>query len=222
MRIITAAYAFAATSAILMAFSPGTLAAESALTNPGTIIEGLSAANVSEILTELGAQEVATREVNKTTIVDFKSAAVGFHLVLAACNARPGQCLAMIMLVGFDSGETSYPLETFNSFNRDNPFASAIKMEGSRFVVTRMLVSDGGITKKNIALNIASFASAPQVVEKHLASQVIAGVQHNGGRFQPASMAAPASPRHVSLSSSEILFIVGRQKMPGQTNLSVR
>ena len=123
-------------------------------------MEALTPANVSEILTELGAQEVGSRDVDKKKVVDFKSGDMTFHILLVACETRSDGCLAMVMATAFDPGQTSYSLESFNSFNREYPFVSAIKLEGNKYAVTRMLVVEGGVTKKNIAVNIVEFRRA--------------------------------------------------------------
>lgn len=213
MRVIATAYAFLAAIFIMSIGGSPAQAAETSLTNPDLVLQALTAANVSEILTELGAQEVAARDIENGKVVDFKSAGDQFHAALLGCSAKPEGCFAMVMLVAFDEGQTTHPLEAYNAFNRENPFASVNKLEGGKYAVTRMVVAEGGLTKKNIAVNFSGFAGAPQAIAKHWASQIIAGVQQNGGQLQPASLST-ASERSVTLSPGEIKSIVDRLRLP--------
>jgi Putative bacterial sensory transduction regulator len=220
MRIVTAACSLIAAAAVSLALSPASLAAEPALANPGAVTEVFTTANVTEILTALGAQEVGVRDVNNRKIVDFKSGEARFHAGLNSCDDKIGGCYSMVMIVAFE-GASPYSLESFNSFNREYPFVSATKLEGNVYAVTRMLIAQGGITKQNIAINLASFAQAPAVIGNHLASQVVAGVQQNGGRFQPVGLAT-GKPMTRALSTAEITYLLDRVKTPASPSLDLR
>jgi len=173
------------------------------LTNPTANVEHMKAAEVAALLTELGAGEVQVVQDNGEQFILFKNGEIPFNVGFVACEGSTG-CLGMVLVVGFDFGTTRYPMELFNSFNKEHPFVSAIQLDGGKFAVSRMVVTEGGVTKKNLATNIAGFASAPGSIMTYLSSQFVAGYQPNGAApFQPVTMnKGPLRP--VPLTKAEI------------------
>ena len=204
MRKVLLGAALAASIAITPA-----LAAD--LTNPTATVEHMKPAEVAALLTELGAGEVQVLQENGEQFILFKNGAVPFNIGFVACEGQTG-CLGMVLVVGFDFGATRYPMELFNSFNKEHPFVSAIQLDGGKFAVSRMVVTEGGITRKNLATNIAAFASAPGSIMTYLSSQFVAGHQPNDpAPFQPVTMnKGPLRP--VPLSKTEIDQI--KRQMP--------
>ena len=194
--------------------------AEPPIANPGAIVDNLTADNVSELIRELGGQQIQTREVDGKKLVTFMDGNVPYNLGIALCDIRPGKCLAVAIAVIIDPGTTSYPLEIFNNFNKENLFVTLIKLEGNKFGVGRVLLVDGGVTKKNLAINIASFALTFQEAMKYLSSQLVAGYQQNG-TFQRAGLGA-ASPRPVFATPQEMTRIMDAMAKQYKTTLGPR
>ena len=140
MRKILTALAFGA------ATFTATPAIAEPLTNPAAQLEKLSIDNLSEILRELGAQQIEPSTSAAGKSVTFRDGNIPYHMILAGCDKAGGACIATVMLVVIDGGSATYPLDSFNSFNKDNSFVSAIKLEGTKFAVTRMIVTSGGIS----------------------------------------------------------------------------
>ena len=218
MRFFAAALA---SVSIAIATAPYASAADLQLKDPTSQIENLTPENITAILTELGAQQIETHAVEGGhKLVTFKDGEVPFNLGFGLCDVRPGSCLALIMVVGFDPGTTHYPLELFNTFNRDNSFVSVVQLDGNKFAVSRMLFTDGGVSRKNVALNIANFAAAPAEVMKFLTSQLVAGYdQGSAAQFQRASLGA-AQPRMVPIAAAEMVAIVKAQRVPARSTFT--
>lgn len=214
MRVFTAALATLVVAFAAVAVPARAAAPELKLSDPTAQIENLTAENVSAILQEVGAQQIETHQDGGKTIVTFKDGEIPYNLGFALCNIRPGTCLALVMVVGFDPGATHYPLELFNAFNKDNAFVSAVALDGNRFAVSRMLFTDGGVSRKNVAMNIVNFAAAPQVIMKFLASQIVAGADRaTPAPFQQVSGGANAV-RPVALAPRDMVAILNAQQFP--------
>lgn len=222
MRVIATACTFlAVTFALVVGLGTPALGAELPIKNPGTQMELLTVANIKDLLTELGAQGVESQEDGKNKSVAFKDGETPFHIILIGCEEQPGGCLGMVILVAIDAGSTNHPLESFNSFNTGNSFMTAMKLDGNKYAVTRMVVTEGGVTKKNVAVNIVNFAVAPELIMKHLASQIVAGVQQDGAQLQTASTGTSRA-QPIRLSPAELARIAGLQHLPKQTGLTRR
>jgi hypothetical protein len=220
MRVFTAALAALVVATAAAVVPAG--AAEMKLSDPTAQIENLTAQNVTAILQELGAQQIETHQDGGKTVVTFKDGEVPFNLGFALCDVKPKTCLALVMVVGFDPGATRYPLELFNTFNKDNSFVTAVALDGNRFAVSRMLFTDGGVSRKNVAANVANFAAAPQVVMKFLASQIVAGTDRaSPAPFQQVNAGANAV-RPVALSPQEMAAIVNAQHLPDGAGSTLR
>lgn len=193
---------------------------EPPITNPGAIVDNLTAENVSELIRELGGQQIETRDVEGKKLVTFMDGNIPYNLGIALCDIRPGKCLALSLAVVINPGTTSYPLEIFNNFNKDNLFVTLIKLDSNRFGVGRVLLVDGGVTKKNLAINVASFALAFQEAMKYLSSQLVAGYQQNG-TFQRAGFGT-ASPRPVLATPQEMARIMETMTKQYKTTLGPR
>jgi hypothetical protein len=175
---------------------------------------------ISGLVTELGGTEVQIHDQGKEKIITFKNGDTPFNLGVALCETRPNGCIALIMAVGFDPGNTHYPVELFNSFNKENPFVSTFQIDGNKFAVTRMVLVDGGVTRKNLAVNIATFAAAPGELMTYLNSQLVAGYQ-SGGAFQRAGFSSGFA-RPVRLGPNDMAQIMRRQRLPTSDRLPTR
>ncbi|MEQ1752629.1 MAG: YbjN domain-containing protein [Micropepsaceae bacterium] len=199
MRKSTAALAIALTTSLCVPVCA------QQLTNEKSTIDYFTADNVSGLLKELGAQQVQVQSSDTGKSVTFQDGAIPYNAILTVCNKTTGaNCEATILVVIFE-GSTSYPVDAFNNFNKEQSFVTAVKLEENKYAISRMLLSSGGVTKKNVAVNIASFASAPAKVMQYLSSQLVAGYQDGQGAnlqrvsYNPApSHAIQATPRDIA------------------------
>lgn len=161
--------------------------AEPPITEPMSLIDTVTAEGLTTLLTELGAQNIETRDTPNGKLITFMDGALPYNMSIALCDIRPGKCLGLSMAVIMDMGTTSYSLEALNSFSRDNLFVTALKLDGNKVGFGRIWLVDGGVTKKNMAINIASFIVTLHQGLKTLQSQVVAGVQPDGS-YKPTSL----------------------------------
>lgn len=169
-------FAAAVASQALLASAPANAA--EALTK--TAIEGFSEANVSSVLTRLGAADVKRVKVDDDTIVlEYVANGLPFRAVLLHCDQAPG-CLGLLLGIPLKLEGTTVANETVNGFNENYPFGKAYRVDnGAAIVLTRYVIADGGISEINLGINIAVLAAMPSIFVKHMQSQIVASV---GGR----------------------------------------
>lgn len=190
MRKISIALAAAAA----LNFGPA-LAADDAneppITSPSQMIDGVTVENVSELAKELGGQNIEMREFNGRKTVIMMDGEVPYNLGLAICDMRPGKCVILLAFVLMDFGDANYPLEVVNSLNRDGWFLTMAKT-GEKNIMSfgRAIIVDGGVTKKNLAMNIGAFVGAFRETMKALKTQLVAGVYPGGAQLK-AQMIEP-------------------------------
>jgi len=214
MRRLLLGAAIAAAAAVMPS-------AAAEITNPTSTVDHLTPSYVADVLKELGAQDVQIEKIGATDeIVRFRDGEIPYHVAFFVCEAQG--CLSMVILVGFEPSGTHYPLELFNAFNKEHPFVTAVQLDGNKFGISRMVVVEGGITKRNLAFNISLFANMPAEIMKYLSSQFVAGIQpgNNASPTQPVS-ASVASLRAVALTPAEIGRMMSQVKTP-QPGLNMR
>lgn len=197
---------FALASVAFLAAMP-TLAApaEPSLSNPTSLIDNANPDQVAELLRELGAGNVEIRGTGNERVVGFQDGDVPHNVGFSVCNVRPGKCLAMTTLVVVNTGDQQAPaLDALNAVN-GSMFVTVVRLDANRFAVGRVHFIDGGVTKKNLAMNIAVYATTFQEVMKALSNQVVAGIQPRS-----VYLSAPARrtmPRPVQATPQEIAHI---------------
>lgn len=184
-----------------------------ALTNPTMVMDSLTAESVAEIVRELGGQQVQVREGEGKKIVTFVDGTIPYNLGIVQCEIRPGKCVGLIMVVIVDGGKFS--LENINARNKSDLFVSVAKFDETRTGIGRALLVDSGVTKKNIAMNIASFAGAVQLAIKTLNEQLIA----SGPGFQRAGLMQSPPARAVLLAPRDTARIIAAFDKPVATRL---
>jgi hypothetical protein len=194
----------ALTAAALLTAVP-TLAAEAPeppISNPTSIIDSVSPEQFAEMMRELGAQQVQVREAEGQKIVIFFNGEVPYNAGFGLCDIRPGKCLALTMIVVINLGTgTVPPLETLNAVN-GGMYVTAVRIDANRFAVGRVEIVDGGVTKKNLAINAGSFIVTFQALMKSLDQQVVAALQPRS-----SNLSAPVRPRAVLATPSEMARI---------------
>src|SRR5262249_14763399 len=137
-----------------MAIAVTAQAAELKVSEPATLIDSVTSEMVSKLVTELGGQKVQSSEADGKQIISFMDGDISNNIAIAACDIRPGKCLAMIQVVIVTTGGTDVPLDVLNKFNQDGLFLTAFKLDSSKIGFGRVVLVDGGITKMNLAVNI--------------------------------------------------------------------
>ncbi len=201
MRILLSALAIAAASLTALP------AAAQGLTNEKSQIEVLTAANVSEILTELGAQEVQSNDKNGRTLITFKDGGVPYNVGIICDNLG---CTSLHMLVAMSTASKKFPLDIVNAANRANTIVQVLQYDSDTLFISRMTFTDGGVSKKNIAVNIGSFVAAVRETLKFLTTQVVAGYQQGGSsQFQPVGMATDQL-RPAAMAPEDVLKVMDK------------
>jgi hypothetical protein len=184
--------------------------AEPPISNPNEIVTSVSETSMVALLTELGATKIETRDVgNGRKQIVFYDGATPYNLVVGVCNVRPGKCVGFSMVAVIEMGNNAYSLDALNAVNRDNLFLTMFKADSTKVGAGHVHLVDGGVAKKNIAINIASFIVTLNDVMKALQNQLVAGYQQGGG-FQRAGFGAPrphlivASPQHMREASDQL------------------
>jgi hypothetical protein len=193
---LAAAAVFAAAPA-LAADAP-----EPPITNPTSIVDSVGPDQFAEMMRELGAQQVQIREAEGQKIVTFFNGEVPYNVGFGLCDIRPGKCLALTMIVVINLGTGTAPaLETLNAAN-GGMYVTAVRVDANRFAVGRVEIVDGGVTKKNLAINAGSFIATFQALMRGLNEQVVASVQPRS-----SYLSAPTRPRAVFATPREMARI---------------
>jgi len=188
------------------------------ISNPTQLIDHVTSENITEMVREMGAQQIETRDVgNGQKLVTFVDGSIPYNAGTVICDIRPGKCMALALAVMMDTGATTYSLDVLNAFNRDNLYLMLVKLEDGKIGFGRVTLVDGGVTKKNLAFNIASFAATLQQALQHLRSQLVAGVRQDG-TFPAANLSGP-EPRLVQATPEEMAKITAKMLKQYKTTL---
>jgi hypothetical protein len=181
------------------------------LTKPGSVIDSVSTDNISEILREMGAQQIEVHDAGKMKVVTFVESNVPYNLGITLCDIRPGKCVGLVLIVAMDTGTLKFPLELINSHNKDNIFAAVTQIDSKKIGIGHALLIDSGVTKKNLAMNIGTFAISVQEAMKYLASQFVASNEKGGAtpfeqvKFEPEALhPVPLSPEDITRLANAI------------------
>jgi hypothetical protein len=192
------------TAAAVLAAAPAFAAEapEPPITNPMSIIDSANPEQFAEMMRELGATQVQVREAEGQKVVTFFNGEVPYNVGFGLCDIRPGKCLALTMIVVVNLGTgTVPPLETLNAVN-GGMYVTAVRVDANRFAVGRVEIVDGGVTKKNLAINAGSFIVTFQALMRSLSEQVVASAQPRS-----SYLSAPVRPRAVFATPREMARI---------------
>lgn len=211
MRSIISAIAIAALTACVMP------AGAAGLTNEKSQIETLTAANVTEILTELGARDVQSAERNGKTVITFKDGEVGYNAGIICDNLG---CTTLYLLLALNTGDKRYSLDDINAANKANFLVQVVQHDQDTIFMSHAMFTDGGVAKKNIAVTIASFVRAVGESYKILTSRIVASnTRGQTSPFQPVSMANRGLPSE-RIAPEEALRVM--ESMQGRKELGFR
>ncbi len=207
--------------AAIVAFAVPAQAAEPAdspLANPDKIYDSVTLEGVVEILREMGAQQVEIKEAGGQKSILMVDGGVPYNVATGLCDKRPGKCLVLGILVMVENGSGGYPLDALNVINKNNMFVTLFKEDSAKFGVSRLQLVDGGVTKRNLVINIASFVATFREAMQQLSTQTIAGYQYGSGRYQRASF-GQTQIRPVVATPREMQEFVGQMGSQYRTTL---
>lgn len=152
-------------------------------------IKHFTEANVSALLSKLGATGVSSSKDGNTTVVRFEVNGATHVAAIVACpQGQPG-CLGLLLLVPVALSEGTFAHEVVNGFNEASGFGKAVRSnDGKSVLITRYVISDNGILEGNLAVNISVFTAMPNQFARFLASQVVASADK--GTAQPVAMSS--------------------------------
>ncbi|NOT38905.1 MAG: hypothetical protein HOP13_00260 [Alphaproteobacteria bacterium] len=200
-------FSIAALVVTAVAFALPAQSAEPPITNPQKIIDNATPETFAEIVRELGGQNVEIKREGDYTGIVFMDGNVPYNIGFTFCKVVPGKCLIASILVLVDNGKGGYPLETLNKQNKDFGFLTLYRDDPTKFGAGRLILVDGGVTKKNVAMEIALFVQSFRTTMKDLESQLIASAP---GPFQRASYGPTrfrplvVSPRYLSEATEKM------------------
>jgi hypothetical protein len=184
-----AALAFAA--AALFADTARAEPAEPPISNPTQVVTEVTEDSLVALLRELGVQKLEMRDAgNGRKQIVFWDGEMPYNMALAGCDIRPGKCVAFALVAVLDTGTTNYSLDAINAVNKSNSFVTIVRIEAGKIGGGRIDIIDGGVTRKYLAINIASFVLNFMESMKALQGQLVAGHRPSGG-FQNAAFAQP-------------------------------
>jgi len=189
MRFISTVSAMALAAFLAV---PATNAAQEGslnVTNPTQLVDSAIAEDLAQIVREINGQDVQVREANGKKGVTFKDGDIPYTMAPVFCDILPGKCLGFVMVVVVDNSELKFTLDTLNSANKGTSFLTFFKEESNKFTVGRVNLVDGGVTKKNIAINISLSAMEFRETMKRLQNQLTVGYDR-ANPYQRASYGA--------------------------------
>jgi hypothetical protein len=192
MRVLTTA--FAALTIAGLAIAPSAGASDLPISNPNQIVTEITVDDLAKLVTEIGGQQVETFDKGVT----FQDRGVPYTLSKTACDSKSNKCFGLSMLVVVDNSKTSFPLETLDSANKENPLLNFFRVDGNnKFAAGRIGVVDGGVTRQHLGIEIALFAVSFQEAMKKMTSQLTTSLERSSP-FQRASYGALPRPIRVS------------------------
>lgn len=175
------------------------------------LIEGLTLTSLAAILTEAGAEEVTPAA--EENVVRFKSAGRNFFVTLGACDEQAGLCgMATIGRVL----KAKLPIEVLNKINRKyDGLIAAARVNEASFRLVHSTIIAGGVSSKNIAVNLVWYVNESPEFETFIKSQLVAENPASRPDLQNVSAGWPIGD--VVLSPEEISSLTEKLNFPSKT-----
>lgn len=162
------------------------------ISKPDQVIDTLTAETVKALVMEMGGKEVEVRDLEGGKVVIFTDAGIPYQMSVAGCDSIPGKCISLVMLVFVETGASGITTDMVNSRNLEDFFATSLKVDDNMMAFGRGLLLAGGVTRRNLAMNIGVYANRTGEALKHFASKVV------------ASSGLPGAPQNLSLSAGTV------------------
>ena len=175
------------------------------------LVEGLTVSSLAAILTEAGAEEVTPATDER--VVRFKSSGRNFFVTLGACDEQTELCgLATIGRVL----KAKLPIEVLNKVNRKyDGLVSAARVKEDSFRLVHSTIIAGGVSAKNIAVNLVWYVNESPEFETFIKSQLVAENPASRPDLQNVSAGWPIGD--VVLSPEEISRLAEKLHLPSKT-----
>lgn len=152
-----------------------------------TVVESLTMESLAAILQEAGAEEVTPSAAEK--FVRFKSGTRNFLVTLSSCNEKGEECALVTIGRGVKS---RLPLEVLNKLNgRYRGLIAANRGTEDTFTLFHATILSGGVTRKNIAVNLVWFVNESQAFADFIQSQHVASADPSAKTMPPPAGASP-------------------------------
>lgn len=138
---------------------PARAANEVPLANPRAVVDVFSAAMIEAYFDEVGVvYERIPNNEGVMAYVAYPKGAEGarFVTIIHACK-EPNQCYGLEYAAFFETPSKYATAEAMNRGNMSAPFVKIMLAEDGKTVLSRYVISDGGITRGNIFLNMMVF-----------------------------------------------------------------
>lgn len=134
------------------------------------LIESLTPASLAGVLSEAGAEEVTPS--TEDNVVRFKSSGRNYFVTLGACDEASGGCaLATIGRVL----KARLPIEVLNKVNaKYDGLISASRVNDASFKLVHSTIISGGVSTKNLAVNLVWYVNESPEFEAFIKSQLVA------------------------------------------------
>jgi|CXWL01.1.fsa_nt_gi hypothetical protein len=211
MRLLT----IAAAAVALAGLSSPAFAADPPISNPNQIVESVTAESVSQLVTELGGQQVKIVDAGTSKIVTFQDGGTPYNFTPTGCDQNI--CTGLSLLVVVDNSTAALPAETLVNASKENPLLSFFKVDSGKFAVGRITLVRGGVTNKHLAFEMSLFVVAYREAMQKLSTQLITSV-NRPGPFQRASYGNGAL-RAVPVPAALVAKLVPNLPRDGQPGL---
>jgi len=202
--------AFAAALA-LAPIGAATAFAASEVSDASKIVDSLDVTAVGKLIAEIGGQKVETTEQGDKKLIVFYESDQPYIIAITACDAKPGKCIALAQMALVDTSPASISLDQLNTVNGDSLFMTGFKLDGNKIGFGRIIVVDGGVTRQNLAINLAVFVVAIPEALKLIQGQLTSSLQQQPNPQAAAALASlrftpvQADPRQLRAISDQLL-----------------
>jgi len=166
---------------LMLAGSANAEPAEPNITDPMGMIDTVTPELVSGLLSELGAQRLETRDrASGGKVVLYYENDTPFNLIVGACDVRPNKCLALaeVVVLATDGAEVS--LDIINTLNKEGLFMTVFQVDKTKIGFGHVFLVDGGVTRKHLAISMASFSVTLKQVVDRLQALLITNAKISG------------------------------------------
>ena len=119
--------------------------------------------DLTEIAKQQGATEIQSSVEDGEPVIALKKDDLYFGFVLRGCQPALG-CKALQLALYFEPGKTPFALDDVNALNVKYALVKFFVAKDGALAMSRFIIADGGISKDNVAANIAHFFAMPGTI----------------------------------------------------------
>jgi hypothetical protein len=129
--------------------------ARNVISDPAKIVESADAATIAAIVNEMGFAKAEIREDKGEKAVVFTYNEQPYIISVTGCDT--GKCESMIPIALVDTSPQTITTEQLVKITDDNIYLAAFKLDGNVVGFGHVVIMEGGVTRQNVAVNIADF-----------------------------------------------------------------